>query len=478
MFGLILNSIFIHLSRDNINDFAQDVPDGMKVFRDIESLPEFSNAVVTIGSFDGVHYGHQKILERLNQIAKEIDGESVMITFDPHPREIIYPKDKSLQILTTLDEKIDLLEQYQLDNLVVVPFSVEFSQIQSREYVERFLIAKFKPAYLVIGYDHRFGLNREGNVDLLKQYEKQGQFKLVEIEAQEIEDIVLSSSKIRSALNEGKLDLARRLLNHSYVLSGHVIHGEKLGSKIGFPTANISINHNKKLIPKEGIYAVEATALNDRFEGMMYIGLRPTINTSDEQVIEINLFDFEEDIYGESIRIDLIEYLREDEKFDNVNELQQQLHLDAIESKRILKHFKSNIKAKSKVAIAILNYNGREYLESYLPMVLDSWEDPFEIYVIDNASDDDSIAFLEEWHPEVQIIALNNNYGFAEGYNKGIEHIKEEFVVILNSDVKVTSNWIAPLIEELQNDSNIACIQPKIKSLEQPTHFEYSSSTE
>jgi len=234
----------------------------MRIFRDIQALPEFNNAVITIGSFDGVHIGHQKIIKRLKHLAKEIDGESVIITFDPHPRKIIYPKDDSLQLLTTLEEKIDLCESFGVDNLVIVPFSIEFSQQLPREYVEKFLIGAFSPKYIVIGYDHRFGLNRKGDINLLQEYQEEHDFEVVQIKKQELEDITISSTKIRNALLKGDIENANHFLNHRYKLSGIVSHGDKIGKTIGYPTANISIEEPSKLIPLNGVYAAYCNISN------------------------------------------------------------------------------------------------------------------------------------------------------------------------------------------------------------------------
>ena len=220
----------------------------MNIYRNISDLPVLLRGVITIGSFDGVHKGHQKILERVTSLSKEIGGQSVVITFHPHPRKIIFPKDDSLQLLTTLDEKLDLFKRFKIDIVLVVPFTVEFSQMIPAEYVESFLLKCFNPAYIVIGYDHRFGRNRGGDITLLKTYEESHHFKVIEIPKFEIEEISISSTKIRRALEQGNITEANQFLNHHYTIGGKVVHGDKLGTKLGYPTANLLINSKEKLL--------------------------------------------------------------------------------------------------------------------------------------------------------------------------------------------------------------------------------------
>jgi riboflavin kinase/FMN adenylyltransferase len=449
----------------------------MKVYRDLDTLPKFNNAVLTIGSFDGVHSGHQKIIERVVQTAKEKKGESILITFHPHPRQVIYPKDRSLKLLNTLDEKLALLEKFGIQNVVIVSFSVEFSQISPIEYIETFLVDKFKPAAIVIGYDHRFGLNRAGNIKLLKQYESPGQFEIIEIPKQEVDNLAISSTKIREALQFGDTETANRFLKYPYILSGHVVHGHKVGGTIGYPTANLKIKEKNKLIPKEGIYAVMAHLQNKQYGGMMYIGRRPTINLSKEINVEINLFDFKGEIYDEELSVEMIQFIRDDKEFDSVESMRNRIHIDKKEAQQILKKYVDFQLSDAKITVVILNYNGQEYLESFLPQVLHSSSTSFDISVIDNNSTDSSIQYLEEWHPEVKVIRLNKNYGFAEGYNRGLIHIKSKYTVILNSDVLVTKNWLDPLVEYLDNNPDVACVQPKINSLEKRDHFEYAGAS-
>ena len=450
----------------------------MKVFRDINKLPRFDNAVITIGSFDGLHRGHQKILARLQQLALEVSGESVLVTFDPHPRKIIFPKDKSLRLLNTIDEKLALCEKFGVDNVVLVPFSVEFSQQSPTEYIEDFLVRSFDPKYIVIGYDHRFGLNRMGDVFLLREHSHKHGFDIIEIVKQEVEDIAISSSKTRDALQKGNVRRAQSYLGYNYHLSGRVIHGDKIGASIGFPTANVQLASTDKLIPKDGVYAVRCSISGLPVDGMMYIGRRPTVRDDQKhKSVEVNLFDFDDDIYGEDIHIDLISHIRDGEKFDSLHKLKLQLQIDQEASLKVLAKLSSKPSAvRDQVCIAILNWNGQEYLESFLPQVLHSASSPIKIAVIDNASTDGSVQYLKEWHPEVEVVELTTNYGFAEGYNRGLQQLEAKYFVLLNSDVLVTENWLDPILAAMDADKNLAATQPKILSLEEKTHFEHAGA--
>lgn len=447
----------------------------MRVFRNISELPAFNNAVITIGSFDGVHSAHQKIIHRLVQLSNEIGGESVVITFDPHPRSVIYPKDNTLSLLTSLDEKLDLLEKYGVENVVIVPFSVEFSRKNPREYIERFIIGKFAPKHIIIGYDHRFGLNRQGDLSLLKEYAEKEHFDILVIPKQEIDSIAISSTRIRAAIKEGDLQFANGLLAHNYSLSGQVIHGKKIGKQLGFPTANLKLDEELKLLPREGVYAVKVIYDGLKLGGMMYIGRKPTLEGENKLSIEVNIFNFNEYIYNKEIRVELVKFIREGEKYEDLAILKQQLNDDRRHALDILSE-QDYTPSKEDVAIAILNYNGRELLERYLPSVLESYSKTFDLYVIDNGSTDDSISYLEEWHPEVKIIRLTKNYGFAEGYNLGLKFIKSEYFVILNSDVFVERNWLDPIMKQMDKNLRIGVCQPKIMSYERKEQFEYAGA--
>lgn len=299
----------------------------MKVFQDLNNLPKFQNAVITVGTFDGVHKGHQQIISKLNSLAKKHDGESILITFHPHPRFVLNPNDTSLKLINTLEEKISLLEMYGIDNLVVVPFTKAFSNLSAEEYVTDFLIKNFNPKVIAIGYDHHFGKGRTGNIELLKTYQKDYNFEIEKIEKEELEDITISSTKIRKALADGDVALAKDLMNHHYFIEGKVISGKQLGRTIGFPTANIEIAAPYKLIPKEGVYAVEVIIANETFKGMLNIGHKPTF-TENQLSTEVHIFDFDQDIYEETIQVKFISFLREEQKFDNLEALKAQLSLD------------------------------------------------------------------------------------------------------------------------------------------------------
>jgi riboflavin kinase/FMN adenylyltransferase len=307
----------------------------MKVFRDFGNLPEIKNAVLTIGTFDGVHSGHQQIIARINELAHETKGESVILTFHPHPRLVINPADTSLKLLNTLDEKIALLGNYGVDNLIITPFSVQFSEMSADSYVNDFLCSKIHPQIIVIGYDHRFGKDREGGIHTFKKLSDELGFRVEEISQQTVDDITVSSTKIRNALHEGKAQLANQLLGHPYSLSGPVVKGEALGRHLGFPTANIEINDANKLIPKEGIYAAKTIYDGKVYNSMLYIGSRPTFRGKN-QTIEVNIFDFSEDIYGKTLTVELVAAIRDDIKFDTADALMHQLRKDKEAAEKIL----------------------------------------------------------------------------------------------------------------------------------------------
>ncbi|MCB0510502.1 MAG: bifunctional riboflavin kinase/FAD synthetase [Chitinophagales bacterium] len=307
----------------------------MRVFKKLEELPQFKNAIISIGTFDGVHLGHQKILARLNALAKENNGESILISFHPHPRFVIPSASKDLKLLNTLEEKIALLEFYQLDNLVLAPFSHEFSQMSALDYIKDFLVKNFQPNTIVIGYDHHFGKNRSGNISLLQEQQDVFHYKIEEISKEVLEDIDISSTKIRNALLEGEIEIANQLLGHHYELNGIVIKGEQLGRKLGFPTANLQLSVDYKLIPQIGVYAVTTLVRGKAYKGMLNIGFRPTVEGTNK-TIELHIFDFEEDIYGEQIQIQLVNYIRAEQKFESIENLKEQLEKDKLSALNFL----------------------------------------------------------------------------------------------------------------------------------------------
>lgn len=306
----------------------------MQVHRDLQHLPAFRNAVVTIGTFDGVHSGHQYILQQLQEAADACNGETVIITFDPHPREVLAPKDSTVRLLTTLEEKIQLLEQRGIHHLVVVPFTKAFSELSAQAYLEDFLIRTFRPHTIIIGYDHRFGHNREGGLELLETEQQQFGFRLLEIPQQVVHNLTVSSTKIRQSLQEGAIQLANELLGYPYFLEGKVIHGDKMGRQLGFPTANIQLHDNRKLIPAQGVYAVTVATGGESYRGALNIGTRPTFNGT-ELRIEVYILDFDGDIYDADIRVSFLDYIRSDKKFDTVDALVLQMEND-VEKARII----------------------------------------------------------------------------------------------------------------------------------------------
>lgn len=309
----------------------------MKVHRDLDHLPEFRNAVITIGTFDGVHAGHSFIIQQLEQAAIDCGGETVIVTFDPHPREVLLPSPNNIRLLTTLPEKIALLELAGIDHLVVVPFTKAFSEMPARGYLEDFLVARFKPHTIIIGYDHRFGHNREGGLELLEAEQQQYGFKLIEIPQQVVHDLTVSSTKIRKRLQEGGCSLANELLGYTYFLTGTVVHGDKMGRQLGYPTANLHLSDERKLIPAEGIYAVRVglSGHTELLPAVMSIGFRPTFNGTDLR-LEVHLFDFNEDLYGQELTVYFVEYIRSNLKFDNVDALIVQMDKDSAQAKEIL----------------------------------------------------------------------------------------------------------------------------------------------
>ncbi len=299
----------------------------MKIYHSLDDFTRLNYGVVTSGTFDGVHLGHQKILQRLQEISTKNKGESVVITFWPHPRMILRPTDLSLKLLNTFEEKAELLRQQNIDHLIRIPFTKEFSQLSSQEFITNILVETIGTRKLVIGYDHRFGKNREGSFEQLKLNGPTYGFDVEEIPQQDIDHVAVSSSKIRKALAVGDIDTATHFLGRPYSLTGRVIKGDKLGRVLGFPTANIDLDSHDKLIPAEAIYAVRVTHEKIEYGGMLYIGTRPTVDGS-KRSIEVNLFNFDKEIYGESLQVSFIKLLRMDSKFHDLESLKEQLHKD------------------------------------------------------------------------------------------------------------------------------------------------------
>jgi riboflavin kinase/FMN adenylyltransferase len=306
----------------------------MAVFHQLHNLPTFTKPVLTIGSFDGVHHGHKVILSEVVKAAKEIGGESILITFEPHPRKIIHPE-QPLGLLTAPEQRIGLILAEGIDHIVVVPFNRDFSMLSATEYVEDFLLKNFNPHTIIIGYDHHFGHSREGNIDLLKKLVAP-HVSVIEISAQLIEDAAVSSTKVRNALLSGSIHIAAEMLERSYSYKASVVHGDKIGRTIGYPTANLKPVFNDILIPGIGIYAVMVDWNNTLYKGMMSIGYRPTV--TDEKIItaEVNILDFNEDLYGQTLTIFFVQYIRGEEKFDSLEALKHQIALDEMNTRLIL----------------------------------------------------------------------------------------------------------------------------------------------
>jgi riboflavin kinase / FMN adenylyltransferase len=298
----------------------------MQVHRSIDQLPRFQNSVITIGTFDGVHQGHQQIIEALKAEAQAVNGEAVIITFDPHPRKIVHPH-THLHLINTLEEKIELFSRTGIDHLVVVPFTKEFSDQPAEEYIENFLIGKFQPHSIIIGYDHHFGHERKGNFRLLENNAQHFNYKLLEIPKHVLDSIAVSSTKIRKAIQESHIETANKLLGYDFFFEGKVIHGDKLGRQLGYPTANLEYTSKEKIHLGHGVFAVHVEIEGETKKGMLSIGDRPTLNRQGEKV-EVNIFDFAQDIYGKVMRVIIRKFLREQVKYNSLDELIEQLHKD------------------------------------------------------------------------------------------------------------------------------------------------------
>jgi len=306
----------------------------MKIYHGLEEFEKLDFAVVTSGTFDGVHYGHQKILQRLYEITHKNGGESVLITFWPHPRLLLYP-DQELYLLSSIEEKANLLSEHKVDHLVIIPFTHEFANLSSEEFIVDILVNRIGTKKLVIGYDHRFGKNRSGSFEELKKDGPIYGFEVEEIPKQMIENNAVSSTKIRRALSEGRIEIADEYLGRPYSIHGKVIEGDKIGRTMNFPTANIEVIFKYKLIPEEGIFAVKAIIDGEYHNGMLNIGYRPTFGGTQKRM-EVNIFDFDQNIYGKEINIEFYGKIRSEIKFQNIGALKEQLHQDKEAAEKIL----------------------------------------------------------------------------------------------------------------------------------------------
>lgn len=330
----------------------------MEVYRSVEQLPPFRNAVITIGTFDGVHEGHRKIIAHLKQEAKAINGETVIVTFHPHPRKVVSSAILGIRLINTLDEKIELLADAGIDHLVIIPFTEAFANQSAEDYIQHFLIKNFHPHTIITGYDHRFGKDRLGDYRLLEKMAPVYDYVLKEIPKHVLDEIAISSTNIREAIVHSDIDTANKLLGYDFFFGGLVVDGDKLGRKLGYPTANLKMTDEEKIVLGNGIYAVyvdcESSIVNgnnqhihsgftsrwlsgndSRYKGMMSIGFRPTVDGK-KKVIEVNIFDFDREIYGETIRVYVKKYLRPEIKFNDLDELVKQIDQDKVESLKIL----------------------------------------------------------------------------------------------------------------------------------------------
>ena len=302
----------------------------MNIYNDFSSISSIKNPVLTIGTFDGVHIGHKKIIDQLNEEAAKIGGESVLFTFFPHPRMVIFPESHGLKLIQTQEEKLEKLKEMGLQNVIVFPFTFEFSRLSALEFVRDMLVNQLHVKKLVIGYDHQFGKNREGSIHFLRDVAETYEFEVIEIPAQDIAAVHVSSTKIREALLTGDIEKANDYLGAPFELIGNVIKGKQLGRTIGFPTANLKLANELKIIPQNGVYAVKVFYQEQCFEGMMNIGIRPTIESENDTTIEVHIFDFDQTIYGESLRVELYKKTRDEQKFNGIDALKNQLKSDEI----------------------------------------------------------------------------------------------------------------------------------------------------
>ncbi len=306
----------------------------MKVWNSIDEFAATGKTVVTLGTFDGVHLGHRKILSRLTSHGDRNRNESVVLTFFPHPRTIL-DADRTVRLLNTMDEKTELLKKSGIDNLIIHPFDKMFSQLTAEEFVETILVKKLKVVKIVIGHDHRFGRDRSANIDDLVGFGKRFGFEVEQISPKEVDEVTISSTKIRKALANGDIELANQYLGYPYLLTGSVVKGRQMGRKLGFPTANINVAEPYKLIPKDGVYAVASTIDGQIVYGMMNIGNNPTFDLATKS-IEIHFFDFETNLYDKKLRVKLVDRIRDEQKFANFEELQEQLARDKKHAQKLL----------------------------------------------------------------------------------------------------------------------------------------------
>lgn len=310
----------------------------MKVFNNIAQVRNIPNAVVTIGTFDGVHIGHQAIFKKMKELAQSVDGQTVVVTFSPHPRQVLNIDSSNLRFICTEEEKLKRFEQLGIDNVVVIKFTKEFARTPSDEFIKDFIIERIKPSYIVVGYDHHFGKNRMGDFELLSKLGQQFNFKVERVEAQDVDEVAVSSTKIRHALAIGDVATANRLLGYPYSVTAEVVRGNMIGRTIGFPTANLELQKEYRLINNAGVYTCLVDYNELTYKAMANIGKRPTIGDRDDDnfIIEVNIFDFDQDIYGQHITVRFLDRIRDEVKFNGLEELKAQLNQDRERAKMML----------------------------------------------------------------------------------------------------------------------------------------------
>ena len=306
----------------------------MTIYNNINEFSSRENTILTIGTFDGVHFGHQKVLERLTNTAIENNLESTVLTFFPHPRTILNP-DKPLKLINSVKERTDLLKRSKINNLIIHPFDKSFSELDPEKYVLEILVKKLKAKIILIGYDHKFGKNRTADISDLKEYGEKYGFKVIEIKAEEISNIAISSTKIRKAISEGNISTAKKYLGYDFSLSGRIVHGKSIGRTLGFPTANIKVKEEYKLHPKNGVYLIESIINKKQIFGMMNIGIKPTLDKS-SKTIEVNFFEFEGDLYNTKITVSIKQFIRDEIKFDSLELLKSQIQKDKVNCNSII----------------------------------------------------------------------------------------------------------------------------------------------
>lgn len=312
----------------------------MQVYLSISDFPKLRYPVVTTGTFDGVHLGHQTILKRLAELATRFNGESVVITFHPHPRLVLSPNDDSLELLNTLPERIMRLEKAGVDHLLVIPFNADFAKLTSIEFITQILVNSVDTKKLVIGYDHHFGRNREGSFEHLSKSGINYGFDVEEIPAKDIHEVAISSTRIRAALHQGEIEIANQFLGYPYPFYGKVVRGQRLGHTIGFPTANLELSRDRKLIPGNGVYAVTVELNEGIFQGMMNIGTRPTVSSGNDRHVEVHLFNWNGDLYNSELRVNMYKRIRDEQRFSSVQALKDRLSIDKREALDILNKLK------------------------------------------------------------------------------------------------------------------------------------------